>query len=98
MYLLPSLSLEDIEGFTLPEIENRVQYISKAKESEQQFHLRDLSSIVFYAVVFGYSSVKSKNGQSLEKKYHQLISELLQINQEEKKEINPEKELKSLFG
>jgi hypothetical protein len=100
MHHLPALSLSEIESFTLLEIDIRLELLKELNSDKKKAEQRDLASLIFYGVHYGYVASKSKNSNQVAKDFHKLMNSLLQ--QDEQPTNNdandPEKELKNVFG
>jgi hypothetical protein len=100
MYLLPALSYENLENMTLLEIDERVSFILEVKRDTKKHQLKDLSTIIFYGVYYGYGKTQTKKIK--EDDFHKTIDKLLNISYDsEHSNQNPksvESELKSIFG
>lgn len=94
---MPSVTLDQVEEMTLLEIDKRVGFIIGAKRDQQKYFLKDLSSLIFYGVAYGYAKVQTKNN-TCEKDFHKTIDTLLQIEIKETGMDDPESELNRMFG
>lgn len=82
MYTIPSLSLEDIEGMSLLEIDERIKYLGELKRNDKKYSLKDLSMILFYSSTYSQSLSNAKSGSAgeIEKNFHKTIDSLLDLN------------------
>lgn len=99
MNLLPGLSIRDLDDMSLLEIDSRLAYILETTRERQKGFLRDLSSMIFYGVSYGYASVRGKANNNSEKNFHQTIAKLLDPeNHLQETQSNDPEDALSLFN
>lgn len=103
MFILPSLTIKDIEEMSLLEIDQRLRYIGELKLNKRRHDLKELSIILFSSISSGYTvcRVKEHKASEIEKSFHKSIDSILGLKNETESESNEkdvEKNLSSVFG